>query len=173
MKCIAYKKQFNKATEKLRLQTIRQVVSFMTASTAEIMLSKFHWSQDRLIELLRRVWAQFDLTGTPLLDLNDFDPEDNFGYSYKLRNSLVRIEGVSPYSRASDDYAQQAMVWFLNIIVYSLKDDFGWADSTTDKFIRYLDAYLPLYQQGPAETYRITERLKEEHNVELRMHLTA
>lgn len=100
MKCIAYKKQFNKATEKLRLQTIRQVVSFMTASTAEIMLSKFHWSQDRLIELLRRVWAQFDLTGSPLLDLNDFDPEDNFGYSYKLRNSLVRVEGVSPYSRA-------------------------------------------------------------------------
>ena len=117
--------------------------------------------------------AQFDLTGSPLLDLNDFDPEDNFGYSYKLRNSLVRIEGVSPYSRASDDYAQQAMIWFLNIIVYSLKDDFGWANSTTDKFIRYLDAYLPLYQQGPAETFRITERLKEEHNVELRMHLTA
>lgn len=173
MKCIAYKKQFNKATEKLRTQTINQVVPFLTASTAEIMLSKFHWSQDRLIELLRRVLAQFDLAGTPLLDLDDFDPDDNFGYSYKLRNSLVRIEGVSPYSRTSDTYAQQAMTWFLNIIVYSLKDDFGWADSTTDKFIRYLDAYLPLYQQGPAETFRIIERVKEEHGVELRLNLTA
>lgn len=173
MKCIAYKKQFNKATEKLRTQTINQVVPFLTASTAEIMLSKFHWSQDRLIELLRRVLAQFDLAGTPLLDLDDFDPDDNFGYSYKLRNSLIRIEGVSPYSRASDDYAQQAMTWFLNIIVYSLKDDFGWADSTTDKFIRYLDAYLPLYQQGPVETFRIIERVKAEHGVELRLNLTA
>lgn len=172
MKCIAYKKQFTKATEKLREQTIRQVVPFLTASTAEIMLSKFHWSQDRLVELLRRVWAQFDLSGTPLLDLNDFDPEDNFGYSYKLRNSLIRIEGRSPYSHTLDAYAQQTMIWFLNIIVYSLKDDFGWADSTTDKFIRYLDAYLPLYQQGSSETFRIIERLKDEYDVELRMRLT-
>ncbi len=170
MKCMANTKTFNKARKKSNDRNVRLVVRYLTAATAEIMLEKFHWSQERLLEFLTMVWHNFNMTNTPLAEVESFDPADNFGYKVKIKNGLVR-SNVSPFVQALDSYAEKGAEWFIDVLVYTLKDHFNWADSTTDRFVRYIDGYLPKLRTGSVDVDVIIEKLKIEHGLDLRMHI--
>ena len=170
MKCIAYKKQYERAKNKLNEKNIREVVRFMTAATSELMLERFKWSQDRLVEYLQAVWQNFNMTNTPLADMDSFDPGYNFDYRVKTKQSTVRTE-VSEFTKSIDAYRDQAVRWFIDVLVYTLKDRYEWADSTTDRFVRGLDPYLKALREKTLTADMMIEKLKAEYQLDLRMHV--
>lgn len=170
MKCMANRKTYERAKNNLNNQNVRYVIRYMTAATAEIMLDKFHWSQCRLLEMLTSVWQNFNLTNTPLATVDSFNPEDNFGYKMQIKNSTIR-KSSSVFSQCINQYKDQAIRWFIEVEVYTLKDEYNWSDSTTDRFVRYIDGYLAKLRDGTETVERMTEDLKERHKLDLRMHL--
>ena len=168
MKCIAHKKSYAKAREKLIHDYCRFIVKYLTTATAEIMLEKFNWSQERLEHFIRDVWSNFDLTNTPLVNIEDFNPKENYGYEVAIKHTLVR-DTVSPYTRHIDSCREQAVRWFIDMLVFTLKNSYDWADSTTDRFVSYLNGYLPALRDGTASIDGMLDGLKLRHGLELRM----
>lgn len=168
MKCIAHKKSYAKAREKLINDYCRFIVKYLTTATAEIMLEKFNWSQERLEHFLRDMWANFDLTNTPLFEIGSFDPKGNYGYEVAVKHSLIR-DKVSPYTREIDACREQATRWFIDVLVYTLKNSYDWADSTTDRFVNYLNGYLPALRDETASVDGMLDGLKLRHGLDLRM----
>lgn len=170
MRCLAHARPYRKAMAKVNDTNIREVVQYLTAGTAEILLEEFNWTQDTLLEYLRGVWQNFDMTNTPLAELTSFDPEDNFDYTVKLKESTVRPD-VGDFTKDSDRRRDQSVRWFVDVLVYTLKDQFEWSDEDTDLFVDHIDGYITDMRERSRSLEQLLGRLREVHSLDLRMHL--
>lgn len=157
MKCLARKK--NTLTKN---QKIKAVLSYSIAATSEILLKDFNFSQDKVIDFSRYVSSKFDLCLTPLLSIKSYDPKENFDYTI---NPSSMTWALYPFSHELRVY----IVALLNLIIFSLLDDFDFSHKDCDAFIEHFTHYIFNFASGKWNTSEIVDRIADKYDFHLKI----
>lgn len=152
---------------------IKLATRYFSVVTAKILLSKFHWANDKVLALLTSFFDQFHAIGEDYINVEDYATilRTDYDYAVVFHRPVFQSSEITPAHRMERMAASLSVQWIAEILAVTLLDKYNWNLHAWERFQKQLEKHFEPFSKGGQDYSLIVDGLCNRYGFDIRMHI--
>lgn len=133
---------------------VRRSLKYFTLLAAEVLLDRFQWPKDQVVDFLYAVFDQYKSMDIGNVDVKEYADAlfEDYGIAVNMKNRCA-TPGSTEIAFLDQKMTDLCVRWIVQVMLIVLLDKFGFTVDDAEGFCDEVDAKVPIFADGGQRDY--------------------